>query len=91
MKEEIKKLSVELAECQKINSQLIGEIKLNEEKYQQKIKNLLKIANKPLKVIEIPKIIEKPVEITNEDCQKMGKMIDEFYKVEKDEEKDKSN
>lgn len=91
MKEEIKRLKVELNECQKVNSQLVSEIKLNEERYQEKIKKILKIANKPIKVIEIPRIIEKPVPISDEDCQKMGKMIDEFIEVKKNEGKAEDN
>lgn len=85
MKQEINRLNVELKECKKVNSQLIEQIKVQEEKYQEKVNRLLKIANKPVKVIEIPKVIEKPVYITNEDCQKMGVMIDEFMRIQKDE------
>ena len=83
MKQEIERLSVELKNCVKTNSELMQEMKKQEEDYQKKINNLLRLANKPVRVIEIPKVIEKPVYITNEECQKMGAMIDEFIKIQK--------
>ncbi len=85
MKREIRRLNTELIECKKLNSQLVEQIKVQDEKYQERVQKLLKLASKPVKVIEIPKVIEKPVYITNEECQKMGVMIDEFIRVQKDE------
>lgn len=83
MKREIDRLTAELKNCVKTNSELMQEMKKQEEDYQKRINNLLRLANKPVRVIEIPKVIEKPVYITNEECQKMGAMIDEFIKIQK--------
>lgn len=83
MKQEIDRLTAELKICVKTNSELMQEMKKQEEDYQKRINSLLRLANKPVRVIEIPKVIEKPVYITNEECQKMGVMIDEFIKEQK--------
>ena len=87
MKQEIFYLKKQLQVCQRANAELTQQIQLQHEKYERKINELLKKANKPPKVIEIPKIIEKPVYISTKDCQKMAIMIDEFIKIQKEKKK----
>jgi len=87
MKQELYLLKNQLATCQKANAELTQQIELDRRKYKKKIAQLLKEANKPPKVIEIPKIIEKPIYVPTEDCQKMAIMIDEFIKIQKEEER----
>ena len=87
MKQELYLLKNQLATCQKANAELTQQIELDRRKYKKKIAQLLKEANKPPKVIEIPKIIEKPVYVPTEDCQKMAIMIDEFIKIQKEGER----
>jgi len=40
-----------------------------------------------VRYIEIPKAIEKEMKVEPEDCQKMVRMIDEFLKIEMEENK----
>ena len=80
----IQQLQTNLKSCQITNEELTQAIALQKEQYQKKVAELLKKAQKPPKVIEIPKVIEKPVDIPTEECQKMGVMIDEFIKTQKD-------
>jgi len=87
MKQEIFYLKKQLQVCQRANAELTQQIQFQHEKYERKINELLKKANKPPKVIEIPKIIEKPVYISTKDCQKMAIMIDEFIKIQKEKKK----
>jgi len=87
MKQELYLLKNQLATCKKANAELTQQIELDRQKYKKKIAQLLKEANKPPKVIEIPKIVEKPVYVPTEDCQKMAIMIDEFIKIQKEGER----
>ena len=84
MKQRIFHLEKQLQACQKANAELTEYMKVQQERYEKKISELLKKANQPPKVIEIPKIIEKPVYVPAEDCQKMAIMIDEFIKIQKE-------
>ena len=79
---QIKEYKTQLQDCQNLNQKLVDEIKLSQERYQQKVSELMKLASKPPQKIEIPVVVEKPVYITPEDCQKMGYMIDEFIKIQ---------
>jgi uncharacterized membrane protein (DUF106 family) len=81
---QIKELKVQLQDCQALNQKLVNEIKLSQERYQQKVNELMKLASKPPQKIEIPVVVEKPIPITSEECQKMGYMIDEFIKIQKE-------
>jgi len=69
--------------CQKENERLAKELVLQDKKYKEKMNKLLKIANKPVKVIEIPKIITKRVYITPKECKQMAIMIDEFIDIKR--------
>jgi len=60
---------------------------VQKEEYQRKVSKLLKQAQKPVKVIEIPKVLEKDVKVEPEECKKMVIMIDEFLKIEMEENK----
>jgi len=84
MKQRIFYLEKQLQTCQKANMELVEYMKIQRRRYEKKINELLKKANQPPKVIEIPKIIEKPVYVPAEDCQKMAIMIDEFIKIQKE-------
>jgi len=85
MKQELYLLKNQIQACKKVNAELIQQIELDRQKYQKKIAKLLKEAHKPIKIIEVPKIIEKKVYITNEDCQKMAIMIDRFIEIQREQ------
>jgi len=87
MKQRVFHLEKQLQACQKANAELAEYMKVQQERYEKKISELLKKANQPPKVIEIPKIIEKPIYIPAKDCQKMAIMIDEFIKIQKEKRK----
>jgi len=83
LKTQIEQLKVNYESCQQANEELAKNIQLQQEQYQKKVAQLLRKAQKPPKVIEVPNIIEKTVYVTNEDCQKMAAMIDEFIKIQR--------
>ncbi len=74
---QLKNLQTQLHTCQDNHSSLLSQVELDRKTYQEKLKELLKEARKPAKVITIPKVIERPIYISDEDCKKMGVMIDE--------------
>jgi len=80
---QVKELKEQLQDCQTLNQKLVDEIKLSQERYQQKVNELMKLASKPPQKIEIPVVVEKPIPITSEECQKMGYMVDEFIRIQK--------
>jgi len=80
-------LEKQLADCKKVNADLVKELQVQQQKYQAKVNKLLKLINKKPKVIKIPKVITKRVYVPTEDCQKMAIMIDEFIKIQKEKEK----
>ena len=81
---QIKEYKARLQDCQNLNQKIVDEIKLSQEKYQQKVNELMKLASKPPQKIEIPVVIEKPIPITSEECQKMGYMVDEFIRIQRE-------
>jgi len=87
LKTELQKTAYTLENCQATNEMLTKELAVQKEEYQKKVSQLLKQAQKPVRVIEIPKVIEKEVKIESEECQKMAIMIDEFLKIERGEHK----
>ncbi len=75
--EQLKDTQKQLQICQE-NLQLISQqVELDRKAYQDKLQELLKQSRKQVKVITIPKVIEKHIYISDEDCKKMGVMIDE--------------
>ena len=80
-------LEKQLADCKKVNADLVKELQVQQQKYQDKVNKLLKLINKKPKVIKIPKVITKKVYVPAEDCQRMAIMIDEFIKIQKEKEK----
>ena len=84
LKQKISVLTTQYEACQRANAELTKQIETQYSEYQKKVEKLLKEASKPPKVIEIPTIIEKPIYIPTEDCQKMGVMIDNFIKLQKE-------
>ena len=85
MKQELYLLKNQIQACKKVNAELTQQIELDRQKYQKKIAKLLKEAHKPIKIIEVPKIIEKKVYITNKDCQRMCIMIDRFIEIQREQ------
>jgi len=82
-------LEKQLADCKKVNADLVKELQVQQQKFQAKVNKLLKLINKKPKVIKIPKVITKKVYVPAEDCQKMAIMIDKFIKIQKEKEKEK--
>ena len=80
-------LEKKLADCKKVNADLVKELQVQQQKYQDKVNKLLKLINKKPKVIKIPKVITKKVYVPAEDCQRMAIMIDEFIKIQKEKKK----
>lgn len=74
---QIKQLQTQLQSCQENYSSLLSQVELDRKKYEDKLKDLLKEARKSPKVITIPKVIERSIYISDEDCKKIGVMIDE--------------
>lgn len=66
--------------CQNENNKLSKIIKANQTKYEKRVNELLKIANKPVKIIKIPRIVYKEVKITPKECKQICLMIDDFLK-----------
>lgn len=54
---------------------------LDKQKIEQNYKKLLHKAMQKPKTVEIPVLIEKPVYIPTEDCQRMGVMVDEVIRL----------
>ena len=77
LKDTTDKLSTLTDQHQKLKNLCELDKKQLEKKYSQLIQKALQ---KP-KTIEIPVVIEKPVSITDEDCQRLGGMIDEAFKL----------
>jgi len=87
LRTELLKTSYTLETCQATNEMLMKELVVQKEEYQKKVSKLLKQAQKPVRVIEIPQVIEGDVKVEPEECKKMVIMIDEFLKIEKGEQK----
>lgn len=86
LKADLARINESLYSCQQANLELTKELKIQTKKYQAKVAELLRLANKPPKVIYIPKVITKKVYVTPKECQQMAIMIDEFIKLQKREE-----
>jgi len=84
LEEKYNMVSQQLEQCTKINATLIAQISESQKQYQDKVNELMKQANKPVQYIQIPTVIEKPIYITTEDCQKMCSMIDTFSNMQKE-------
>jgi len=63
------------------NAKLASQLTVQEEQYRKVTEELLKLSRRPPRVIEIPKVIEKPVPVETEECQRMGVMIDEYLEI----------
>ncbi len=81
LKAELTQAQLNFDTCQKSYQRLLKKVTIQEAKYRKKIAELLKKAQKPVKVIEVPKIIEKPIYVPSEDCKKMAIMINQFSEV----------
>ncbi len=75
---------IELDERSKELNNVTRELNLQIELYRKKVSSLLKKANKPVRVIEIPKVVVKKIYIPTDDCKKMAIMIDNFIKINKE-------
>jgi len=83
LKAELVQTQANLEACQKAYQELAQKVTVQEKEYRLKVAQLLKKAQQPVRYIEIPKVIEKPVPIPAEDCQKMATMIDQYLEVSK--------
>jgi len=83
LKTELVQTRTDLEVCQKAYQELAQKVTVQEKEYRLKVAQLLKKAGQPVRYIEIPKVIEKPVPIPAEDCQKMANMIDQYLEVSK--------
>lgn len=77
LKNENKQLQTQLKQCQETNQQLTNQIQLQQEEYNKAQKILQEAYNKPAKRVYIRQVVKEPVYITNEDCQKIGDLIDQ--------------
>ena len=87
LKTDLTRTSEALYQCSQENQALSNELTMQIRKYQAKVRHLLKLANRPHKVIKVPKIIVKKIYITSQECQQMAIMIDEFIRLQKREER----
>jgi len=87
LKADLTRTSETLYRCYRENQYLLKELKLEYKKYQAKISHLLRLANKPPKVIHIPEVIVKRVYVTPRECRQMAQMIDEFIQIQKAQQK----
>jgi len=79
--EENKELRSRLSDLTEKHTKLKNLCELDKHKIENRYKALLQKAMQPAKTVEIPVVIEKPIYLTNEDCQRMGVMIDEALSV----------
>jgi outer membrane murein-binding lipoprotein Lpp len=77
LRAENKQLQTQLKQCQETNQQLLNQIQIQQEDYNKAVKELQEASIKPIKRVYIKKVIKQPVYITNEDCQKIGDLIDQ--------------
>jgi len=85
LKAELQKTVHALETCQATNEVFTKELTVQKEEYKRRVSQLLKQAQKPVRVIEIPKVIGRDVKVEPEECKKMVIMIDEFLRLEKEE------
>jgi|GEM_PF-2311353 len=83
LKADLSRISESLYSCQQANLELTKELKIQTKKYQAKVAELLRLANKPPKIIRIPQVIERKVYVTPRECRQMAQMIDEFIQLQK--------
>jgi len=82
LKTELIQAQADLQTCQKAYQELSQKVTVQEKEYRLKVSELLRKAQQPVKYIEIPKVVIKPVPISKEDCQKMGNMVDQYVEEE---------
>jgi len=82
LKAELVQAKTNLEACTRAYQELAQKVTVQEKEYRLKVAQLLKKAQQPVRYIEIPKVIEKPIPIPAEDCQKMATMIDQFLDLE---------
>lgn len=69
--------------CQQNYTDLLKTVQLQEREYKKKITELLKMAQKPTKQIDLPKDTDiTDVQISEKDCKQMAKMIDQYLKLQ---------
>jgi len=77
VEEELQDTKAKLASITESYSELKNLCELDKRKIEHRYKTLLQKAMQKPKTVEVPIVIEKHVFVSNEDCQKMGAMIDE--------------
>jgi len=83
LKAELVQAKTDLEACTRAYQELAQKVTIQEKEYRLRVAQLLKKAQQPVRYIEIPKVVEKPVPIPAEDCQKMATMIDQFLEASK--------
>jgi len=74
---ETQNLKTQLIQITDEHTKLKNLCELDKRKIEHRYKTLLQKAMQKPKTVEVPIVIEKHVFVSNEDCQKMGAMIDE--------------
>ena len=77
VEEELQDTKAKLASITESYSELKNLCELDKHKIENRYKTLLQKAMQKPKTVEVPVVIEKPVYIPNEDCERLGVMIDE--------------
>jgi predicted PurR-regulated permease PerM len=75
LKSQNKQLQTQLQECQKVNQQLLDQVRVQQDKYMKAQKEIEEASKKPVKKVYIKQTIKEPVYITNEECQQMADLI----------------
>jgi len=70
--------------CQQNYTDLLKTAQLQEREYRKKITDLLRIAQKPTKQIDLPNTTDiANVQITEEECKQITYMIDQYLNLQK--------
>lgn len=77
LRAEINQLQTQLQQCKNTNQQLLNQLQIQQEEYNKAQKVLQEAYNKPAKRVYVKQVVKEPVYITNEDCQKMGDLIEQ--------------
>jgi len=83
--EETQNLKIQLTQITDEHAKLKKLCELDKHKIENRYKTLLQKAMQKPKTVEIPVFIEKPIYIIDEDCQRLGVMIDEAFEILKAE------
>jgi len=91
LQEQVNRLKAELViaqksyeTCQQNYGDLLKTLQLQEREYKKKVTELLRIAQKPTKQIDIPTTSDiTDIQVTEKECKQIVKMIDQYLKLQK--------